>query len=80
MNLGEGLRIADIVLFLDLCDSSMIFCFVVIYVVIYSSSRVVHFTVKKKWFKNVMVCVFKSVWPFKKHSEVLANCSTVVLI
>ena len=32
-----------------------------------------HSKKKKRSLKNVMVCVFESVRPFKKHSEVLTN-------
>lgn len=76
MNLEKGLWVADIVLFLDLCDGSMIFCFTIMcYVyVLYFSSCVLHFTAKKKkGLKHVMVCVSESVSPFKKHSKVPAN-------
>lgn len=58
MDLGEGLWVAGIILFLGLCDGSMVFCSVIIYVMFYTF---LHFY------------VFGLVRPFKKHSELLAN-------
>lgn len=50
-NLGKGLWVADIVLFPDICDVTMLFCFIIIcYFILYFSFCALHFIVLRKSF------------------------------
>lgn len=53
----------------------MLFCLfynnVILYIILFFMCIIFHS--KKKSLKNVTLCVFESVRPFKKHREVLTN-------